>query len=98
MDPFVDGRVELDSALPEGASVTVLAPKGDETFEAAPETERMPSTLSPRTAVGRPSPSHDCLVNSPTASERSARHRNQRARGGAGTRGRDLVASQPTEG
>ena len=35
------GRVELDSELPEGASVTVLAPEGDETFEADPETERM---------------------------------------------------------
>jgi hypothetical protein len=37
----VGGRVELDSELPEGASVTVLAPEGDETFEADPETERM---------------------------------------------------------
>ena len=37
----VGGRVELDSELPEGTSVTVLAPDGDETFEANPETERM---------------------------------------------------------
>ena len=37
----VGGRVELDSELPEGASVTVLACEGDETFEADPETERM---------------------------------------------------------
>ena len=37
----VGGRVELDSELPEGASVTVLAREGDETFEADPETERM---------------------------------------------------------
>ena len=37
----VDGRVELDSELPEGASVTVLTHDGDETFEADPETERM---------------------------------------------------------
>lgn len=37
----VGGRVELDSELPEGASVTVLAPEGDETFEAGPETERV---------------------------------------------------------
>ncbi len=37
----VGGRVELDSELPEGATVTVLAPEGDETFEADPETERM---------------------------------------------------------
>ena len=38
---IVDGRVELDSALPEGASVTVLAREADETFEADPATERM---------------------------------------------------------
>ena len=37
----VDGRVELDTELPEGASVTVLAPEGDETFEADAETEQM---------------------------------------------------------
>ena len=37
----VGGRVELDSELPEGACVTVLAREGDETFEADPETERM---------------------------------------------------------
>ena len=37
----VDGRVELDAELPEGASVTVLALEGDETFEADLETEKM---------------------------------------------------------
>jgi hypothetical protein len=37
----VDGRVELDAELPEGAPVTVLVPEGDETFEADPETEKM---------------------------------------------------------
>lgn len=37
----VGGRVELDSELPEGASVTVLAREGDETFEADPDTERI---------------------------------------------------------
>jgi hypothetical protein len=37
----VGGRVELDAELPEGASVTVLARDGDETFQADPETERM---------------------------------------------------------
>ncbi len=37
----VDGRVELDADLPEGASVTVLALEGDETFEADAETEKM---------------------------------------------------------
>jgi len=38
----VDGRVELmDVELPEGATVTVLLPEGDETFEADEETERM---------------------------------------------------------
>ena len=37
----VGGRVELDSELPEGTSVTVLARGGDETFEADSKTERM---------------------------------------------------------
>ena len=37
----VDGRIELDAQLPEGASVTVLAREGDETFQADAETERM---------------------------------------------------------
>ncbi len=37
----VGGRVEVDGELPEGASVTVLALEGDETFEADEETERM---------------------------------------------------------
>ena len=37
----VDGRIELDEALPEGTSVTVLALEGDETFDADTETEQM---------------------------------------------------------
>jgi len=37
----VDGRVELETELPEGASVTVLVFEGDETFEADQETESM---------------------------------------------------------
>jgi hypothetical protein len=38
----IDGRVDLLGAeLPEGASVTVLLPDGDETFEADAETETM---------------------------------------------------------
>jgi hypothetical protein len=36
----VDGRVELDGDLPEGASVTVIARDGDETFEADPATAK----------------------------------------------------------
>ena len=38
---IVAGRVEVDGELPEGASVTVLALEGDETFVADEETERM---------------------------------------------------------
>jgi hypothetical protein len=39
---IIDGRVELDDVeLPEGASVTVLMPEPEGTFEADPETERM---------------------------------------------------------
>ena len=37
----VGGRVEVDTALPEGARVTVLVPGGDETFEADAATERL---------------------------------------------------------
>ena len=37
----VDGRVELDGELPEGASVTVIARDDDETFEVDPATEKM---------------------------------------------------------
>ena len=37
----VDGRIEVDAELPEGASVTVLALDGNETFEADSETEEM---------------------------------------------------------
>ena len=37
----VDGRVELDGELPEGASVTVIARDDDETFDADPATEKM---------------------------------------------------------
>lgn len=37
----VDGHVELDTDLPDGTSVIVIAPEGDETFEADVETETM---------------------------------------------------------
>ena len=37
----VDGRVELDGELPEGATVTVLAHEADETFEVDADTERV---------------------------------------------------------
>jgi len=37
----IGGRVELDGELPEGASVTVIARDGDETFEADSATEKM---------------------------------------------------------
>jgi hypothetical protein len=37
----VRGRVELDAELPEGTSVTVIAPDDDGTFTADPATEQM---------------------------------------------------------
>jgi hypothetical protein len=37
----VRGRVELDTELPEGTSVTVIAPDDEGTFTADPETEKM---------------------------------------------------------
>ena len=36
----IGGRVELDSELPEGTAVTVLAGKPDETFEVDADTEQ----------------------------------------------------------
>ncbi|MGE0394907.1 MAG: hypothetical protein AB7I25_12030 [Vicinamibacterales bacterium] len=36
----VGGRVELDTELPEGTTVTVLAGQADESFEVDPETEQ----------------------------------------------------------
>ena len=36
----VQGRVVLDTELPEGASVTVIAADGDETFEVDTATEK----------------------------------------------------------
>jgi len=36
----VQGRVELDAELPEGASVTVIAADGDETFDVDSATEQ----------------------------------------------------------
>jgi hypothetical protein len=37
----VGGRVELDSELPEGARMTVLATEDNETFDADPEIEKV---------------------------------------------------------
>jgi hypothetical protein len=57
----VDGRVELDAELPEGAAVTVLAPDGDETFEAAPETERLLLEAIAQCRRGQVTPLKDLL-------------------------------------
>ncbi len=58
----VDGRVELDAELPEGASVTVLALEGDETFEADVETERMLLEAMTQCRRGRSTPLKDVLA------------------------------------
>jgi hypothetical protein len=57
----VDGRVELDAELPEGASVTVLALEGDETFEADPETETMLLEAIAQCQRGQTTPLKDFL-------------------------------------
>jgi len=57
----VDGRVELDAELPEGASVTVLALEGDETFEADAETEKMLLEAIAQCDRGQTSPMTDLL-------------------------------------
>ena len=58
----VDGRVELDAELPEGASVTVLAPEGDETFEADAETEKMLLESIAQCDRGQTTPMKDFLA------------------------------------
>jgi hypothetical protein len=55
----VAGRLELDGELPEGASVTVLALEGDETFEADDEAEKM--LLAAQCDGGRTTPFADFL-------------------------------------
>ena len=68
----VGGRVELDSELPEGTSVTVLARDGDETLEADPETERMLFGAIAQCERGDRFPSRNCWASFAIASERSA--------------------------
>jgi hypothetical protein len=57
----VDGRVELDAELPEGAPVTVLAFEGDETFEADPEAEKMLLEAMAQCRRGQVTPLKDLL-------------------------------------
>jgi riboflavin synthase alpha subunit len=57
----VDGRVELDAELPEGACVTVLALEGDETFEADPHTETMLLDAIAQCQRGQTTPLKDVL-------------------------------------
>ena len=57
----MDGRVELDAELPEGASVTVLALEGDETFEADADTETMLLEAIAQCHRGRTAPLKDFL-------------------------------------
>jgi hypothetical protein len=58
----VGGRVELDTDLPEGTSVTVLAPEGDVTFEADPETEKMLLEAIAQCQRGETTPLSDFLA------------------------------------
>ena len=57
----VNGRVELDAELPEGASVTVLALEGDETFEVSAETEQMLLQSIAQCESGQTTPMADLL-------------------------------------
>lgn len=57
----VEGRVELDAELPEGASVTVLALDGDETFEADAETEQVLLQAIAQCDNGQTTPMADLL-------------------------------------
>ena len=57
----VAGRLELAGELPEGASVTVSAYEGDETFEADAETEKMLLESMAQCDDGRTTPFTDFL-------------------------------------
>jgi hypothetical protein len=57
----VGGRVELDGELPNGASVTMLALEGHETFEADPETEEMLFKAIAQSENGQTTPLVDLL-------------------------------------
>ena len=57
----VGGRVEVDGELPEGASVTVLALDGDETFEVDAETEQMLLQAIAQCEKGQTTPMADLL-------------------------------------
>ena len=59
----VDGRVELDAELPEGAFVTVFALEGDETFEADAETEKMLLEAIAQCRRGPTTPLKDVLAD-----------------------------------
>ena len=58
----VDGRVEIDADLPEGASVTVLMVEGNGTFEADAETERMLLEAIAQCERGQATPLADFLA------------------------------------
>jgi len=57
----VGGRVELESELPEGTAVTVIAPDGDETFEAEAEMEERLLEAIRRCERGATVPMNDLL-------------------------------------
>ena len=89
----VDGRVEVDSELPGGASVTVLA--------RARATQRPSAYCAmpwPGASAVRPSRSRSSLASFAIARERAAHRRSQRAHRVESARGGDLVAGEPTQG
>jgi hypothetical protein len=61
----VDGRVEFEAELPEDAHVTVLAPEGDETFEADPETEQVLLEAMAQCRCGQVTPLKEFLGEQP---------------------------------
>ena len=79
----VGGRVELDSDLPEGTSVTVLALEGDETFEADPATEKMLLKAIAQCERGDTVSMSQLLSELRSQERRTRRTSNQRRRRGA---------------
>jgi hypothetical protein len=57
----VGGRIEFEGEIPEGATVTVIARDGDETFEVNVETEELLLRSSEQCRSGRTVEMNDLL-------------------------------------
>ena len=73
---IVNGRVEIDAELPEGADVTLIALDDEETFEVTPELE---AVILESIAQGRRGETKSCSARCAVANERRAANPHHRA-------------------